>query len=276
MFGLFGKLFKRNKEEKQQIIADDEFEEESQEDALERIRYENRNKVAKGKIENSNKEKIENADDEIILDGMTLIELRKAITKKGNEVLKNLNLDRFVELKSNQTIDKNNVFYVSPEKRKIFEIFKYIVDNSVYDEEIIKDKRQFKEKTLDEVIIKGVYRCLCTGRGVCSCEAASMVYLLDKIGIDSGHIVISPPDHDKSNYHSVVAFEDNKKLMIADITLMRKARQQGIIKNISVYDFCYPIDKYLSKIRQNWYIVTASKKIEIDLPDSNIDERLDS
>ena len=258
MAGLFKKLFKRNKE-KEVLVPDDEIEEESQEDILERIRYENRMKKLKEERENLNKE-------EPVLDGLTLTELRKAITKKGNEIIQKLNLDRFDVLKLS-AVSPDNAFYVSPEKRKTFEIFKYIADNSVYDETIIADKRQFKEKTLDEVVIKGVYRCLCTGRGVCSCDASSMVYLLDKVGIDSSHIVISPPDHDKSNYHSVVAFEGYKKLMIADITLLRKAREQGVIKDFTVFDFCYPLDTYLTKIRPNWYIVSASKKIKIDLPD---------
>ena len=258
MVSLFKKLFKRHKKESI-IIPDDEIEEESQEDILEQYRYENRNKKLEEDGENLNKE-------EPVLNGLTLTELRNAITKKGNEIIKELNLERFDEFKSS-TLTKENVFYVSPEKRKIFEVFKYIVDNSVYDAEIIAEKRQFKEKTLDEIIIKGVYRCLCTGRGVCSCEASSMVYLLDKVGIDSSHIVISPPDHDKSNYHSVVAFEGYKKLMIADITLLRKAREQGIIKNFTVFDFCYPIDQYLTKIRPNWYIVSVAKKIQIDLTD---------
>lgn len=264
MVNLFKKLFKRHREEKQIVPQDEIVEEESQEDILERYRYELRKKKLNESFENLSKE-------EPILNGLTQTELRRSITKKGKEILKILNLDRFVELNS-PTINKDNIFYISAEKRKIFEIFKYIVDNSIYDAEIIKEKRQFKEKTLDEIIIKGVYRCLCTGRGVCSCEAASMVYLLEKIGIDSCHMVISPPDHDKSNYHSVVAFEDRNKLMIADITLMRKLREQGAIKNFNAFDFCYPKDVYLSKIRPNWYIVSVAKKVEIDLPNSETNQ----
>ena len=116
MGGLFKKLFKKHKEES--IIPEDEIEEESQDEILERYRYENRIKKLKEENENLDKE-------EPILNGLTLTELRKAITQKGNEIIKNLNLDRFDVLKSTN-VSPDNAFYVSPEKRKIFEIFKYI------------------------------------------------------------------------------------------------------------------------------------------------------
>ena len=64
MGGLFSKLFKR-KQKETQIIAEDEIEEESQEDILERYRYENRNKKLQEETKNLKQE-------EPILNGLTL------------------------------------------------------------------------------------------------------------------------------------------------------------------------------------------------------------
>lgn len=208
----------------------------------------------------------------VILNGKTETELKRAIEKKGNEIIKKLKLDQ--PYYESTYIDKNNPFYISPRIHKIFTIFKYLVENSVYDEAIIADKRQFKEKTLSELIVKEIYRCLCEGHSVCSGDAASLVYLLSKVGIDSAHVVIYPPDHDKANSHSVVAFDGIKngvkQLMIADVTLMRVALNNGTINNLTHFDFCHTKDFYFKEVRKGWYIKTVAKEVQIDSKDSGV------
>ena len=103
-----------------------------------------------------------------------------------------------------------------------------------------------------------------------------MIYLLQKIGIDSTHLIISPPDNDRDKYHSIVAFEilteKGKKLLFADATLMRTYLNEGVIKRLSSIGFYHSMQDYLTKVRPNWHIVAASKKYEIDLPTSTLEK----
>lgn len=143
-----------------------------------------------------------------------------------------------------------------------FELFKYIVYNSKYDEHIMVEKSLCK--SLREMEIKDIYHCLCEGRSVCTSDATSLNLLFRLSGIKSRHITIADKGETPSSIHEVVEFVLNGDLYICDPTLVRTALETGQIPDINKNVFAFNPYKFFTFLYPNYEVKYRHSDVELE------------
>ena len=135
---------------------------------------------------------------------------------------------------------------------KAFNLFKYVITNSTYDENVLqeKSKEDIREPlSFYKMQVRDLHRCLCENRGVCSSDAITLSYLFSCIGINSSHLTIA--DKALEHIHQIVKFELNGKEYFCDATLVRSAFEKGAIPNIDKQIFALSRDVMFGKLHPN-------------------------
>ena len=195
---------------------------------------------------------------------LSIEEIRNRVIKKGNEILKQLNID--TSNRNNAPDDFLKELNLDRNYMNAFKIFKYLVLNSKYDKDKLWEKQEDLKNGLpfDDVVLKEIYRCICEQKTVCTGYTSAMVYLLNKIGIPASQESIAPPSDDKRLYHAIVVFMSNGEEKICDPTLAKMLLTSGNIKKVTLNQFTYSRDVYFGKIRPSWKTNAKFENIDIE------------
>ena len=146
-----------------------------------------------------------------------LIQYSKEIWQKSEMILKALDID-------------------NPEKsddNKAFELFRYIVSSSKYDNNVMLEKHQDGElEDYEFMCIADIHRCLCENRSSCTSDALALAFLYCRAGLASTHVTIGPKNTDKS-FHEVTFLSLGDKAYICDPTLTRTTLEELAIEECS-------------------------------------------
>ena len=151
-------------------------------------------------------------------------------------------------------IDKIFLKLEIQEKRKYkqfdnaYKLFKYVVQNSQYDEHIMVEKSDFNinNSTMYDFEIQDIHKCLCQKRSVCTSDAAALSLMYRMIGIDSKHITIADKNDDNKHVHEVVLMNLNNHQYICDPTLTRMALKSHDIPAINESVFAFTPNDFFS------------------------------
>lgn len=154
----------------------------------------------------------------------------KEIGEKTNKIFKKLG----IEASSDFITNYNNAY----------SLFKYVVENSKYDKNIMLEKAVSPDDLFD-MEVRDIHKCLCEGRSVCTSDAATLAFLYKTIGIESYHVTIADKNSDEPEHvHEVVKFNLGGEDAFCDPTLTRTLIEKGIIANVDEALFAIDNDKF--------------------------------
>ena len=153
---------------------------------------------------------------------LSLLEKATAIDKKINKIFDELNID--LSEKGNKT-------------ENAFKLFKYVVENTKYDNSIMNEKDH--DSTLIGMEINDIYRTLVENRGVCSSYSSALSLMFRKAGIESTHITIADKGDIPSGVHEVVTMNLENGKRICDPTLVQSALNDGTIPDVKEKIFAF-------------------------------------
>lgn len=118
-----------------------------------------------------------------------------------------------------------------------FKLFKYVIENSKYEDAIMEEKSQTGDYF--EMCAIDAHRCLCKHRSVCTSDATALSLLFEQAGISSQHLTIAEIGSTPKGVHEVVSFNIGEKKFICDPTLVRTALENHNIPEVhpSVFAF---------------------------------------
>lgn len=146
--------------------------------------------------------------------------------------------------------------------KNAFKLFKYIIENSKYDEKIMQEKKS-EAKTAHDIFefeVNDIYKCLCEGRSVCSSDAATLSLLFRRAGIDSIHLTIA--ENGISSVHEVVEMKFGKKIFICDPTLTRTLLETDPSIKLNPSIFAFSPQDFFSRIYPNYEVVYEHDPID--------------
>lgn len=155
-----------------------------------------------------------------------------------------------------QIFSRPEICSAKTQKELAFELFKYIVMNSKYDDSILDEKMREINYDIDCMEIKDIHRCLCKHRSICTSDAAALSLLLRTAGIPSAHLTIADKVDDEGVHEVVKVYLDNQQY-ICDPTLTRTCLENGVIPNVNPSVFAFPKEVFFE-------IIYPSKEIKYE------------